>query len=320
MSLIPSMEMIREASACIKPYANKTPILTCSTLNKLFDREIYFKCENFQKVGAFKARGALNAVLSLSNDELSNGIATYSSGNHAAAIAYAAKCVGANAYIVMPHDAPPVKKAAVEGYGAKIKYCSPTQSSREEVLSEILKETDAHFIHPYNDPRVISGQGTVGMELLADQSDIDTILVPVGGGGLMSGTVLATKSMKPRVKVIGVEPAAADDAYRSLAAGEIIPIDNPSTIADGLKTSLGDLTFSVIYNYSDGIVTVTEEEIIKAMRMIWERMKIIIEPSAAVVFAALMSKNFKIDGSRLGLVLSGGNVDLDRLPWVTTSD
>ena len=261
----------------------------------------------------------MNAVFTLNEKDLSQGIATYSSGNHAAAIAYAAGCRGTNAYIAMPYDAPPVKKAAVEGYGAKVKYCSPTQSSREEVLSEILEETGAYFIHPYNDSRVISGQGTAGLELLAEQPDIDTILVPVGGGGLMSGTVLAAKALKPGIKVIGVEPSAADDAYRSLAAGKIIPIDNPATIADGLKTSLGDLTFAIINKYADGIVTVTEEAIIKAMRMIWERMKIVIEPSAAVVFAALMTEGEKIDGSHLGLILSGGNADLDRLPWMPVS-
>jgi threonine dehydratase len=282
----------------------------------MVNAELYFKCENFQKVGAFKFRGACNAVFSLSDQEVSRGVGTHSSGNHAAALALAARLRGVQAFIVMPRNASKVKKAAVAGYGAQIFPCEPTKAGREKRMAEVLKETGATFIHPSNDPLVIAGQGTVALELLEEVSDLDVVLAPVGGGGLLSGTALAVAGLSPRTRVIGAEPERADDAYRSLQEGRIIPSINPHTVADGLLTSLGDNTFPIIREHVEQIVTVSEEAIIAGMRHVWERMKIVIEPSAAVPVGALLEGKVDLSGLRIGVVLSGGNVDLDKLPWL----
>jgi len=315
VSEIPTIGKIRNTAERINPYIHHTPILTCNGINHLTGGEIFFKCENFQKVGAFKARGAVNAVFSLSENEVSHGVATHSSGNHAAALAYAARIRGITAYIVMPRTAPKVKQNAVAGYGAQISFCEPTLQAREENLVRVVDKTGAVFIHPYNDYRIIAGQATAALELLEEISELDIVLTPVGGGGLTSGTALTVKYLSPKTKMIATEPENADDAHRSFRAGKIIPSVHPDTIADGLLTSLGDKTFHIIQNYVDNIVTVSEVGIIQAMRLIWERMKIIVEPSAAVPLGAILTHGIDITGKRVGIVLSGGNVALDKLPW-----
>lgn len=312
---IPTLADIRQAAARIAPYAHRTPVLTCSSLDALVGAQVFCKGENFQKVGAFKFRGACNAVFGLSEAEAQRGVATHSSGNHAAALALAARLRGIPAHIVMPANAPEVKKAAVAGYGGRIVLCEPTLEARETTLAAVIQETGASMVHPYNDPRIIAGQGTAALELCNDLADLDIVMVPVGGGGLLSGTALAVRALAPLTQVIAAEPAAADDAYRSLQAGHILPANNPPTIADGLRTSLGDLTFAIIRQHVAQIVTVSEEGIVQAMRYIWERMKIIIEPSAAVPIAALLERRLDVAGKRLGIILSGGNVDLEHLPW-----
>jgi threonine dehydratase len=281
----------------------------------MVNAQLFFKCENLQKAGAFKFRGACNTVFSLSDTEVSRGVATHSSGNHAAALALAAQMRDVEAFIVMPRNAPPVKRAAVAGYGGNIVYCEATLEAREEALAEVVQKTGATFVHPYNDPRVIAGQGTAALELLEEVPDLDVVMAPVGGGGLLSGTALAASALSPETRVIGAEPEGADDAYRSLQARRIIPSVNPQTVADGLLVSLGDLTFSIIQVHVEQIVTVSEEEIVAAMRHVWERMKIIIEASAAVPVGALFERKIDLTGARIGVVLSGGNVDLDKLPW-----
>ncbi len=311
----PTIKEIREAAERIRPFAHRTAVLSCETLNKLSGAEIFFKCENFQKCGAFKIRGATNAIFSLSDEEAERGIATHSSGNHAAAVALAAQWRGVKAYVVMPENAPDVKRVAVAGYGAQIIPCKPTLQAREERLAEVVERTGATFIHPYNDHRVIAGQGTCALELCEEVEGLDVVMAPVSGGGLISGTAIAVSAVLPGGKVIGAEPEMADDAYQSLRAGKIIPIKNPDTIADGLRMMLGELTFPIIRKYVEKIVTVSEEAIIEAMRLIWERMKIIVEPSAAVPLGALLSKRKEIAGKRIGIILSGGNVDLTKLPW-----
>jgi len=273
------------------------------------------KCENLQKVGAFKFRGATNAVYALSESEAARGVATHSSGNHAQALALAARLRGIPAYIVMPDNAPAVKKAAVNGYGGRISYCVPNQEVREKTLNRILSETGAVMVHPYNNPLVIAGQGTAALELLEEHPDLDVLIAPVGGGGLLSGTALAATGISPGIRVIGAEPEMADDAYRSLQAGKIMPSINPQTIADGLLTSLGDLTFPIIRDQVEQIVTVSEKAIIEGMRLIWERTKLIIEPSSAVPIGLLLEKKIDLSGLRVGVIISGGNVDLERLPW-----
>jgi len=315
LSEIPTIEEIRNAALRINPYIHCTPVLTCTGINHLTGGEIFFKCENFQKVGAFKARGATNAVFSLSENEVSRGVATHSSGNHAAALAYAARLRGISAYIVMPRTAPKVKQEAVAGYGAQISFCEPTLQAREENLAKVVEKTGAVFIHPYNDYRIIAGQATTALELLEEINGLDIVLTPVGGGGLTSGTALTVKYLSPKTKTIATEPEQADDACRSFHAGKIIPSVHPNTIADGLLTSLGDKTFGIIQNYVDDIVTVSEDGIIQAMRLIWERMKIIVEPSAAVPLGAILTHRIDITGKRIGIILSGGNVALDKLPW-----
>jgi threonine dehydratase len=310
-----TMAVIREAHARIKDKINRTPVLTSATLDAAAGARIFFKCENFQKVGAFKARGATNAVFLLSDEEARRGVATHSSGNHAAALARAAGLRGIAAHIVMPNNASEAKRAAVTRYGDRIVFCEPTLEARASTCARVVAATGATLIHPYNDLRVMAGQGTTAVELLEDFPQLDFLLCPVGGGGQLAGIAVAAKSMKPGILVVGVEPAAADDAYRSFRAGHIIPSVNPQTIADGLRSSLGELPFAEIQRYVDEIVTVSEDSIVRSMRTIWEVMKIIVEPSAAVPYAALLEGKLNIAGQRVGVILSGGNLDLDTLPW-----
>jgi len=312
----PTIEDIRAAAERIQSHIHHTPVLTCESIDRITGCRLFFKPENFQKVGAFKFRGATNAVFSLGDSEARRGVATHSSGNHAAALALAAARRNIHAHIVMPETAPDIKKAAVAGYGAQITYCRPTLEAREAGLNLVVEQTGAVFIHPYNNPQVIAGQGTAALELLADVPELDVVIAPVGGGGLLSGTALAVAALSPRTKIIGAEPRGADDAFRSLAAGKIIPSENPQTIADGLLTSLGSLTFPILYRHLERIVTVSERAIIQAMRLVWERMKIIIEPSAAVPVAAILEGNWNQREKRIGVILSGGNVNLDTLPWM----
>jgi threonine dehydratase len=311
----PTLEDIRAAAARTRPHAHRTPVMTCRALDAMTGCTLFFKCENFQKVGAFKFRGATNAVLSLSEDAARKGVATHSSGNHAAALALAARSRGIPAYIVMPSNAPRIKKTAVEGYGGMITYCEPTLEARESTLEAVVRDTGATFIHPYNNYTIIAGQGTVALELLEDVPDLDVVMTPVGGGGLLSGTALAVTLTTPRCRVIAAEPLGADDAYRSMREGRIVPSIQPKTIADGLLTSLGEKTFPIIRDRVEAILTVTEDGIIAAMRHIWERMKIIVEPSSAVPFGALLEDAADLRGLRVGIILSGGNVALDSLPW-----
>lgn len=312
---LPTIDDVRQAAARIKPYAHHTPVLTCTSLDQMAQGQLFFKCENFQKAGAFKFRGACNTVFSLSDTEAQRGVATHSSGNHGAALAFAAQLRNIPAHIVMPHNVPQVKRDAIAGYGAHIIWCEPTQADREATVKRVVDETGAVFAHPSNDARVIAGQGTAALELHDDVPDLDMVLVPIGGGGLTSGIALATAARSPRTRVVAVEPAGADDAYRSLQSGTIQPSINPQTIADGLRTSLGDLTFPLIQQHVEQIVTVSEDAIVRAMRHVWERMKIVIEPSSAVPVAAVLDKQIEVSGTRVGIVLSGGNVDLASLPW-----
>jgi len=311
----PTLYDIHQAAERIRSYAHRTPVLTSESLDQQVGMHVFLKCENFQKVGAFKFRGACNAVFSLSEEEAACGVSTHSSGNHAQALALAAKLRGIPAYIVMPDNAPAVKKAAVAGYGGKITFCEPTLEAREATLAKVVEETSSVVIHPYNDERVIAGQGTATLEFLEDVPDLDIIIAPVGGGGLLSGTAIAAMELKPGIRVIGAEPERADDAYRSMKAGEIVPSANPKTIADGLLTSLGPLTFPIIQNCVEQIITVSETGIIESMKFVWERAKIVIEPSAAVAVAVLWERKIDSSGLKVGVILSGGNVDLEKLPW-----
>jgi threonine dehydratase len=311
----PDFKQIQIAAERIKPYIHRTPVLTSASLDLLTGARVMLKCENLQKVGAFKFRGATNAVYALSESEAARGVATHSSGNHAQALALAARLRGIPAYIVMPNNAPAVKKAAVEGYGGRITFCEPNQQNREAALGQIITETGAVLVHPYNNPLVIAGQGTTALELLEEYPDLEVLIAPVGGGGLLSGTALAATGISPGIRVIGAEPEMADDAYRSLQAEKIMPSINPQTIADGLLTSLGDLTFPIIRDQVEQIVTVSEKAIIEGMRLIWERTKLIIEPSSAVPIGLLLEKKIDLRGLQLGVIISGGNVDLERLPW-----
>ena len=306
---------IQQAAERIKPYARRTPVLTNESLNKRVGAQVYLKCENLQKVGAFKFRGACNAVYSLGDEEAARGVCTHSSGNHAQALALAARLRGIPAYIVMPDNAPQVKKDAVAGYGGIITFCEPTLEARESTLSKVMAETGANVVHPYNDERVIAGQGTAAVELLDSAPELDAVIAPVGGGGLLSGTSIAAKELKPGIRVIAGEPEMADDAYRSLKEGRIILSAHPNTIADGLLTSLGTLTFPIIRQNVEQVVTVSEQGIMDAMKFIWERAKIVIEPSAAVAVGVLWEKKMDFSGLKVGVILSGGNVDLNKLPW-----
>jgi len=311
----PTITDIRLAAKRIQPYAHRTPVLTCASLDAQVGARVFMKCENLQKVGAFKFRGACNAVFSLTDEEAAHGVATHSSGNHAQALALAARIRGIPAYIVMPENAPAVKKAAVAGYGGQITFCEQTLQARESTLAQVVGETGATVVHPYNNFYVIAGQGTATLELLEEIPDLDLVIAPVGGGGLLSGTSIAAKGISPGIRVIAAEPEMADDAFRSLQAGHIIPSENPRTVADGLLTSLCDLTFSIIQDNVEQIVTVSETAILESMKFIWERAKIIIEPSAAVPVGLLWERKIDLSGLRVGVILSGGNVDLERLPW-----
>lgn len=318
MTAVPTFDDVQEAAARLAGLVHRTPVLTCSSLDDQVGARIFCKCENFQKTGAFKFRGASNAIMSLSDAEAQLGVATHSSGNHGAALALAARLRGVPARIVMPANAPESKKAAVAGYGGTIVYCEPTQEAREATLEVVVRATGATFVHPYDNAKVIAGQGTVALELCAEVPELDVILAPVGGGGLISGAALSAATHSPDTQVIGTEPAAADDACRSLAAGRILPANYPNTVADGLRTSLGELTFAVIQRHVAQIVTVSEDAIVAATRYVWERMKIVIEPSSAVPIAALLDNRLDVSGKRVGVILTGGNVDLARLPWVAT--
>ena len=315
MASEPTIQEIRAAAERIRPYVHRTPVLTCSTLNRLCHAELFFKCENLQKAGSFKIRGATNAVFSLPEEEAARGVATHSSGNHAAALALAAHWRGIRAYVVMPQDAPQVKQNAVAGYGAEITFCQPTSQAREETLAKMVARTGAAVVHPSNDYRVIAGQGTAALELLEDVRGLDVVMTPVGGGGLLSGTAISVTSLSPATRVVAAEPEGADDAFRSLQEGRIVPSVNPQTVCDGLLTSLGTLTFAIIRERVAEIVTVSDAAVIRAMRHVWERMKIVIEPSAAVTLGALLEGRLPVSGLRVGIILSGGNVDLSELPW-----
>lgn len=311
----PTINDILEAAERIKPYAHRTPVLTNESLNQQVNAQVFLKCENLQKVGAFKFRGACNAVFSLTDEEAIRGVSTHSSGNHAAALALAARMRGIPAYIVMPSNAPQVKKDAVAGYGGRITFCEPTLKARESTLDGIRLDTGATVVHPYNDERVIAGQGTAALELLEDVPDLDVIIAPVGGGGLLSGTSIAATEIKKGIRVLAGEPEMADDAFLSMKAGEIIPSVSPKTIADGLLTSLGALTFPIIQKNVEQIVTVSEAGIIASMKFVWERAKIIIEPSSAVAIGVLWEKKIDLSRLKIGIIISGGNVDLEKLPW-----
>ncbi|MBN2430805.1 MAG: pyridoxal-phosphate dependent enzyme [Acidobacteria bacterium] len=316
----PTIRHIREAARRIAPHINRTPVLTSASLDGMTGCRLFFKCENLQKVGAFKFRGACHAVSLLDDARAARGVATHSSGNHAAALALAARIRHIPSCIVMPENAPGVKKRAVAGYGAEIVFCRPTLADREATLEKVIQRTGAEFVHPYNDYRVIAGQATAALELLADMPALDFVMAPVGGGGLLSGTALTVRAVSPATAVLGAEPAGADDACRSLQAGRIIPQTHPQTVADGLRTSLGEKTFPIIQRLVQEILTVSEDGILQAMRRIWERMKIIIEPSAAVPLAAVFEHPTVFRGRRVGIILSGGNVDLDHLPWPSTPE
>ena len=314
--MIPSKRIVEEAYKRTTPHVHKTPVLTSQLLNEISGTQLFFKCENFQKMGAFKMRGAINAILQLSEEEKGKGVVTHSSGNFAQAVSLAAKHLGIKAYIVMPSNAPQVKKEAVHGYGGIIIESRPTLKSRETEAAKIVKEKGATFLHPSNNLNVILGQGTAAIELLESEPNLDLIFTPVGGGGLIAGTALAaTYFSNSNCKVIGGEPYKVDDAYRSLKSGKIEINTNTDTIADGLRTNLGDINFPIIQKHVDEIIRVQEIEIIKSMRLIWERLKIIIEPSSAVPFAALLSEKQRFKNKKIGIILSGGNVDLSNLPF-----
>ena len=309
-----ALDDLHAAAARIAPWARRTDVLTSRRVDEWLSCSAFFKCENWQRTGAFKFRGACNAVLSLSDAEAARGVVTHSSGNHGAALAEAARLRGIPAWVVMPSNAPPVKRAAVESYGARVVECRPTLADRETTAAGVIDETGATLIHPYDDKRIIAGQSTAALELHEQIPNLDAVVCPVGGGGLAAGTALATRHFAPGCRVLLGEPAAADDACESLRAGRIVPADNPETIADGLKTSLGELTFPVIRAHAERIITVTEAEIVEALRFVWTRMKIVIEPSSAVAVAAVRTEPEEFRGRRVGIVVSGGNVDLDQMP------
>ncbi len=313
---IPTYDDMLTAHDRIAPYIHRTPVMTSSYFNSLTGAELFFKCENFQKAGAFKVRGATNAVFGLSESQAEKGVATHSSGNHALSLSYAAGCRGIPCYVVMPHSAPEAKKAAVRGYGGIIAECEPSTSSREAVFAEVQAETGAEFVHPYNDPRVIAGQGTCSKELMSQVESLDTVIAPIGGGGMVSGTCLTLSKLAPDIKIYAAEPKNADDAARSFQAGYIIADDAPQTVADGLKVPLKEYTWHFVSNYVTDILTATEEEIIDAMKLTWQRMKIVIEASCAVPLAAILKNKEIFAGKRVGVIITGGNVDLDKLPWI----
>ena len=312
-----SIDDVRAAAKRIKGIGHRTPILTSKTLDRLAGRKLFFKCENFQKVGAFKFRGGWNAISMLSDKDAENGVCTHSSGNHAQAVAYAALKRGIPAYIVMPNNSPDVKLEAVKGYGANITLCESTLEARQTTLGKIAEKTGAEVIHPFNNPNVIAGQGTAALEMIEDLGNLDAMIAPIGGGGLMSGTCITTRSLLPNAKLFGAEPKGADDAYRSLKEGKMIPQESPNTICDGLLTSLGENTWNILKDHLNAIYTVSDDEVIKAMKLIWERMKIIIEPSCATPVAVVMSPEFRaLKGiEKIGIILTGGNIDLSKIPF-----
>ncbi len=312
----PGRDEILQAADRIRPHIHRTPVLTCSAIDHIAGASIFFKCENLQKAGAFKSRGAVNAVFSYDPYDIKQGVATHSSGNHAAALSRAAQLKHIPAYIVMPENSSKVKIAAVKTYGGKITFCVPTLEAREQKLNEVLIETNAFEIHPYNNYSIIAGQATAALELIEDQPDLDLIVAPVGGGGLLSGTALSAHYFSPATKVFAAEPSGADDAYQSFYQKKFMPSINPDTIADGLRTSLGSLTFPIIRRLVSDIITVNDQATIEAMKLVWERMKIIIEPSSAVALAMVIRHKHRFAGQKIGIILSGGNVDLMHLPWM----
>ncbi|QDZ03141.2 pyridoxal-phosphate dependent enzyme [Nitratireductor mangrovi] len=313
---IPTYNDVLAAHERIRPYVHRTPVLTSSYLDGLAGAELFFKCENFQKAGAFKVRGACNAVFGLSEADAKRGVATHSSGNHALSLTYAAGRRGIKATVVMPETAPKAKMDAVRGYGGEVITCAPSTEARERTLEALVDRTGAEFVHPYNDHRVIAGQGTCSRELLEEVGELDAVVAPIGGGGMISGTCLTLSNIAPDTKVYAAEPKNADDAWRSLKAGHIIEDDAPQTVADGLKVSLRERTFHFVSSYVTDILLVSEEEIVSAMRLVWQRMKIVIEPSSAVAVAAVLKNPGLFAGRRVGVILTGGNVDLDKLPWI----
>ena len=314
--LIPTYDDVLAAHARIAPHIHRTPVLTSSYFNDLTGAELFFKCENFQKAGAFKVRGACNAVFGLSDEMAAKGVCTHSSGNHALSLSYAAGRRGIPCNVVMPRTAPQAKKDAVRGYGGVITECEPSTTSREAVFAEVQARTGGEFVHPYNDPRVIAGQATCSRELLEQVDDLDAIIAPIGGGGMISGTCLTVSNIAPKVQIYAAEPKNADDAARSFKAGHIIADDAPETIADGLKVPLKDLTWHFVSNHVTDIFTATEDQIIDAMKLTWKRMKIVMEPSCAVPLATILANPETFRGRRVGVIITGGNVDLDNLPWM----
>jgi len=315
MMYIPTLHDMRDAQVRVKPYVHRTPVLTSQYLNDLTGAELFFKCENLQKAGAFKARGASNAVFGLTAEQARRGVATHSSGNHGTCLSYAAGRRGIPCTVVMPHTAPQAKKDAVRGYGGIVVECEPSTTSREAVFAEVVAKTGAEFVHPYNDPRVIAGQATCSAEMIEQVQDLDAVIAPIGGGGMISGTCLTLSNLAPQIRIYAAEPQNADDAYRSFKAGHIIADDAPDTIADGLKVPLKDLTWHFVSNHVTDILTASEHEIVAAMKITWKRMKIVMEPSSAVPLAVILKNKDIFAGQRVGVVITGGNVDLDLLPW-----
>jgi len=313
---IPTFDDMQAAHERITPHIHRTPVLTSSYLNGLTGAELFFKCENFQKAGVFKARGASNAVFGLSDEEAAKGVATHSSGNHGLSLSYAAGRRGIKASVIMPSTAPEAKKAAVRGYGGEVMECEPSTAAREAMLEELVARTGADFVHPYNDHRVIAGQGTCSLELHEDAGPFDMVVAPIGGGGMISGTCLALSEVSPSTKIIAAEPKNADDVYRSFHAGHMIEDDAPQTIADGLKVSLRPRTWHFVSTFVTDVLLASEEEIVDAMYLAWQRMKIVIEPSSAVALAAILKNKELFEGRRVGVILTGGNVDLKKLPWM----
>ena len=311
----PSLDDVLAAHERIRPHIHLTPVLTSRIIDEAAGASLFFKCENLQKAGAFKARGASNAVFSLTEAQAAKGVATHSSGNHGTCLSYAASRRGIPCTVVMPRTAPQAKKDAVRGYGGRVVECEPSTSSREAVFAEVVADTGAEFVHPYNDPRVIAGQATCARELIEQVEDLDAVIAPIGGGGMVSGTCLTLAGLAPHIAVYAAEPEQADDAHRSLKAGHIIADDAPVTVADGLKVPLKDLTWHFVRNHVEDILTVSEAEIVAAMQLIWKRLKIVMEPSSAVALAAVLRNRPVFAGKRVGVIITGGNVDLDKLPW-----
>ncbi|MEX0374386.1 beta-hydroxyaspartate dehydratase BhcB [Spiribacter pallidus] len=313
---LPVFDDVIAAHERIAPWIHRTPVLTSETFDQLSGAQLFFKCENFQKAGAFKARGATNAVFGLRPDQRAAGVATHSSGNHALSLSYAAGRRSIPCHVVMPHTAPQAKKDAVRGYGGEIIECEPSTSAREAAFTELERRTGADFVHPYNDPRVIAGQATCSREFMTQTEELDAVIAPIGGGGMLSGCCLTLSTIAPQVKIYGAEPRQADDAARSLHAGRLITDDAPQTVADGLKVPMKELTWQFVRQYVADILTVDEQAIIDAMKLVWQRMKIVIEPSCAVPVAAILANPSLFAGQRIGVIITGGNVDLDRLPWL----